>query len=570
MTITKIAVVSATMAMLATAFVGAQRTFGGFWVTSDADPQRTGWVPSDAFISVKTLTDDPAGFKAQWKVKTDNGARGMTALNQGVTITGLNLFTPGSYVSGSSNNFYMFDDDTGNIMWSRKIDAPIAGAPTLECPGGVSGSMARMGPVTPPAAPAARGGGRGDRGGYTSAVGDPGTGVPPLPGRGPARGDPPPGGTVPVVGLASFSPIPDPPMTPIFSVASNGIMYFLGAASGLDLTRPAPFVPANARVSDLVAVDNMVYAATMNGCGGVPNGIWAMDVQSAVKTVVSWRTNGGSPVGGVTVAPNGTILATIGPSRLPSSATSFSNAVVSLDPKTLQLKDWFTMPNANFATAPMVFAHGSRDVVAVATKDGRVVLLDAASLGGADHATPLLASPAYSAAKTDYASPGLATWVEALAADAPPTLTGTRWIVLPVATPASTLPMSHGPAPNGALVGLEVGDAGGKPTLTPTWVSRDLTSPSMPIVLNGVVFGLSRGIYHPASGTVAVAERVRRSTPAVLYAFDATTGREVWNSGKEITSFVPGRSLWTSAGQVFVGTHDSTVYAFGYAMERFN
>ena len=63
-------------------------------------------------------------------------------------------------------------------------------------------------------------------------------------------------------------------------------------------------------------------------------------------------------------------------------------------------------------------------------------------------------------------------------------------------------------------------------------------------------------------------ERVSRSSPAVLYALDSATGKELWNSGKAITSFVHSAGLWSSDGQVYVATYDSTVYAFGFAMDR--
>ena len=46
------------------------------------------------------------------------------------------------------------------------------------------------------------------------------------------------------------------------------------------------------------------------------------------------------------------------------------------------MKDWFTQPAAEFVTGPTILRHNDRDIVAAATKDGRVLLLDAASLGG--------------------------------------------------------------------------------------------------------------------------------------------------------------------------------------------
>ena len=69
-----------------------------------------------------------------------------------------------------------------------------------------------------------------------------------------------------------------------------------------------------------------------------------------------------------------TLLAAIGPGSVTGDGKA--NAIVALDPRTLQLKDWFTQPTAEFVTGPTVFRHGTKDVVAAATKDGRVILLD--------------------------------------------------------------------------------------------------------------------------------------------------------------------------------------------------
>ena len=105
---------------------------------------------------------------------------------------------------------------------------------------------------------------------------------------------------------------------------------------------------------------------------------------------MSWATNGGTVVGPVAVTSSGVLLAAVGAGTVTGDGKA--NAIVALDPKTLAVTDWFTRPDAEFATGPSVFRQGDREIVAAATKDGRVVLLDAAALGGADHATPLATS----------------------------------------------------------------------------------------------------------------------------------------------------------------------------------
>lgn len=59
------------------------------------------------------------------------------------------------------------------------------------------------------------------------------------------------------------------------------------------------------------------------------------------------------------------------------------------------------------------------------------------------------------------------------------------------------------------------------------------------------------------------------NTPfTILYALDAATGKELWNSGTTITSFVHGVGPSAGDSQVYVVTHDGTVYAFGIPLER--
>jgi outer membrane protein assembly factor BamB len=53
----------------------------------------------------------------------------------------------------------------------------------------------------------------------------------------------------------------------------------------------------------------------------------------------------------------------------------------------------------------------------------------------------------------------------------------------------------------------------------------------------------------------------------VLYALDAATGRELWSSGTTIGSFARV-GLAGGGGQVYVVTHDNTLYAFGIPLEH--
>lgn len=572
------------------------------WLTAGGDAQRTFWIRTDPKISVASMS--APGFELQWSTKLDNRARGVNGLQHGVTANGVTLFVPMSIVAGSSNNIYAIDNDIGYVVWQRQFEAALPAA-TAQCPGGITAGATRIVPLVPPeitTPPAGRGAQS-----YRSVIGEPGQGVP-LEGRaGRGQGGPPapaaPPAAAPAGAPAGAAPQPVPPpgganpQTPpaaapgrqggggggrgpqgpgipgapqsagggglgrpsgvVYAVSSDGMLRVLGLPSGKDIQRPAPFVPANARWSDTIAVNTTLYATTTGNCGGAPNAVWAIDLASESKPVVSWKSDGGPIVGRLAFSTDGTVFAAIGPGT--ATGDGKVNAIVSLDPKTLQVKDWFTQSGVEFVTGPTVFKHNDRDVVAAGTKDGRILLLSAASLGGGDHATPLHAS---SPIGTPIAGNALATWQEmtitpppAAAAPAPPaggggaplqpTITyGTRWILAPTS--------------NG-IAALKLADPGSSPALTRGWTTQGLTAPDTPIVVNGVVFALSSGRSSTPGG---------RGNAAILRAYDGTSGKELWTSGKAMTTPAAPGSFWSALSQIYVGTNDGTLHAFGFLDER--
>jgi outer membrane protein assembly factor BamB len=573
---------------------------GSEWLTARGDAQRTSWIRTDSKISVASMSKP--GFELQWKTPLDNANRQAYGLGQGVTANGVTLFVPMSVVTGSSNNVYAIDNDTGYVVWRRHFDVPVT-APTPSCPGGTTSAATRIVGLTPPpiAAPA-QGGGRAAQG-YRSVLGEPGEGAPvdvrgragaqpagapntagrgttspqrqggaarsDTPGRGAAGAAPQGGG----FGRGpSGPPIPGAPADQFarggfgrpsgvaYVTSSDGVLHVMGLQSGKDIQRPAPFVPANARWSDPIAVNSTLYTSTSGGCGGAPDAIWAIDLESESKPVVSWKS-GGPLVGLLSFTTDGTLVAAVGP---PTSGTSDGkpNAIVTLDAKTLQVKDWFSAPGVEFATGPTIFKHGDREIIAAATRDGRLLLFDAASPGGANHATPLTSAPLGGSP----AANALTSWQEmtitpapapaAVAPTAPPAApaavaappapivtVGTRWILAPLA---------------GSIVGLELVESAGTLSLSRGWTSGGFVAPAAPIVVNGVVFVLD-GRSATAGGG---------GTSAVLHAYEGVTGKELWTSAKTMTSAAAPGSFWSAFGQVYVGTSDGTLYAFGFADER--
>jgi outer membrane protein assembly factor BamB len=217
----------------------------------------------------------------------------------------------------------------------------------------------------------------------------------------------------------------------------------------------------------------------------------------------------------------------------------------------LTQKDWFNVDGSPFTSNPIAFQYKSKDLIVAANKDGRLYVLDSASLGGADHKTPLSKSAPVSTAVQ--ASAGLASWQDAA---------GTRWIAVTLGGPAQSetkFAMANGAVSKGALAAFTLVDQNDVPTLQPQWISRDLAAAVTPVAVNGVVFALASG---------EASARGQKSTPAVLYALDAATGKELWSSGTTITASAKGVGPSAGDSQVYVVTTDGTLYVFGMPMER--
>jgi hypothetical protein len=575
-----------------TAYTQFRGAAGAEYSTAGMNPQRTSFSKTDRYISKDAF--GKGGFQLQWKLKLASGAaRDFSVV--GGTTSGGGLTKPLNAILTSNNAITTVDDDTGFPGWVKHFDiAAPASSATSACPAGLTANASRP-VVLAPAAAAGRGGGAfaaaGGRApvGYRSVLGDPGQGLPSdvvtrggrAPAAAPAAGAAAAPGGSPGAGAAAGSgaaarggagggaaagggggnvftqnPTYKSPFSAgrfgsgggFFVVTSDGVLHTIGDGSGKDLQPPVKFLPPNARVSDLTAVPEnndawhsfVIYAATENGCGGAPNRVWAINLADDAQPITHVDT-GASVVGDPAFGPDGTIYVAVGKG---AAGSGYSNAILALTPKTLAVKDLFTDPKADFVSTPAIISVGDKEVVAEASRDGRVYLLDTASLK-----SPLFVSPAYSNSKNGYTPPALAAWTES---------DGTTYIAEPFAGAGPS--GLNATVANGGILALKVSDSGTSLSLAPAWVSPDMTSPAGPVIVNGVVFALSTGESHAA---------LQKSVPAVLLVLDSASGQQLWSSGKEITSPVAGTPLWLGAGQAYVATSDGTLYGFGFSEERY-
>lgn len=511
-------------ALAGTGIVHAQGRGGGAWTTAGGDAQRTNALRTDPRISVESA--QKPGFQLLWKRQLAAGSR-TPSPSQPVLLPNIISYKGFKALAflGAGDAVYSIDYDLNRVFWERRL-APGA-APSGNGCERASAVVTRSTPLWQGGGTPSRGSGPGGRGAPAGVQG-----------RGRAGGG--------AGGRGGGNNV--------WAVSSVGMVHTLNPQTGEDMNPPARLAAGGAGFAGAVFVNGVLYAAARGSCAGVANGVYAIDLAENGNTVTSWDSKGAPIAGslGPAFGADGTIYVATG--RASGPDTSFENAVIALDSSTLTAKDWFTA-DAPFTSSPSVFMAGERMVVAASNADGSLYVLDASALGGPDHRTPLAKSPRYSTGR-DFTPGALSAWSDA---------DGTRWIAVATAgkpDPAAAFQSSNGAISNGGVVAFKLDAGSTAPALQPAWSSRDIAAPGSPIVLNGVVFAVSNGDYRAGAGAP------KRGGRAVLYALDAATGKELWNSGNAIASYVPGVPLSGGDGQVYVATADGTLYAFGIPLEH--
>jgi outer membrane protein assembly factor BamB len=519
-------IISLWICLLACAVTAFAQRGGNDWMTDNADAQRTATIKVDSKIN-KDSVAKPGAVQFLWKLKLKNTPHQLNNLSAPSTLErliGYRGFRMLGFVGGSGDNIITIDTDLGRLEYEKKLPTSSAASTgTLACPGGMTTSVVR--PTTSVIAAGGGGGfGPGRNTPAKSTVGEPWAGATTLANVRPPQG-PPPG---PPPGAQQGPPRPNQPPTGggfgsganlIYALASDGMLHSMHLSNGQEYQPPVKFLPPGANANGLIIVNGKAYAVTAQSCNGVANGLWAYDFEA--KQTSTWK---GDVVGsaGAAFGGDGTIYVTT------------TNGVTALDPKTLQAKSSYS--GQEFSSTPVVFEFKGKTLIVAATKTGSMHLLDAANLSSALATMP--------ATGKEFAPGALASWQDA---------SGTRWILIPT---------------NNAVIAWKVVEQSGGVSLQFGWASRELVSPLTPTIINGVVFATSSGEFRTADNKVTAAQRAARSKPAVIYALDGTTGKELWHSGTTIKSFARGNALSGGMGQFYLTTFDGTLYAFGFPIEH--
>ncbi len=493
----------------------AAATRASEWLTFGGDPQRTGWAKTETLISPATV----GKMKLGWKLKLDNAARELTALSSPVIVEG--LYTPAGVkdiviVAGSADKLFAIDADTGALMWQKQLAAE--GKPLL-----------------PPDWLCAN--------------------------------------------ALNATPVIDRDSRTVYVIASDGKLHALNVVNGEDLFAPQQFTPPFSKPWSLNLVDGRLYASISQGCNRAKSGVYIMNLRADSRPITFFQsdTAGGGiwGRGGVSYSANTKMVyGATGDGPWDPSVGKYADTVLAVTPDG-KLADYYTPENRNWlthkdldmgTTTPAIFPFGGRELLAATGKEGVLFLLDTAALGGADHRTPLFRSVHYTNENQLFEGRGFWGAFATQEDD-----TGARWLYAaaygPAASEAPKFQQTWGDAPHGSIMAFNVVAEGKAVSLKPIWISHDMSVPDPPVVANGVLFSLSTGEdtqqVDPTGRLLTSAERMgSRASHAVLYAFDARTGKELYSSGDTITNWTHFSGLAVSNGRVYVVTHDSTIYAF--------
>lgn len=488
------------------------------WTTSSYNPQRDAWQRHEDAITPQNV----AGMKLLWKLKTDNKTMGMQSFREPLIVSGIS--TSGgtktlAILAGSSNEVFAVDVASGELVWKKPLKwASSQPQEPGEGRGFICTNALSATPVITPA-------GEGERTFYV--------------------------------------------------LTTDGYLHLLDPGTGEDKQAPVQMLPAvYGKPYGLNLVKGVVFTITGQGCGGVPNALYAYNTVTKKVTMSTPPQGGLWGTAGPAIGADGTIYFESGDHPYDAKTGQLSTSVqaYTFADDALKLKDyytptnyeWLTKRDLDLNTTPVVFPYKERELLVGGGKEGRFFMLDSKSIGGADHQTPLFRSELIANANVNFQTEGtwgsFAAWKDK---------SGTQWVLAPNGGPTtSKFPINYGDTPNGGILAFKIEDKAGKPVMSSAWQSADMMTAEPPVVANGLVFVLAGGEYTGQTndvegGLYSAEDRIKRSIPAKLFVLDGQTGKQLYSSGDQIASFLHQAGLSVAGGRVIFGTFDGTIYCFG-------
>jgi hypothetical protein len=492
------------------------------WRMTGANAGQSGSKKGESAFTPESIS---ANFKLLWKLKLGqptNGARSFSEPLLAARLINRQGFKDLVYWS-SADTLFAVDYELGVLAWKKHYDMsafkPASGCDvsslsvTMEPPLVINFRARRQRP--------------------------PGTPRPP---------DPPPAkaserklGVAPGGGYFGFKGI--------YVLTPDGMLHEQVITTGTDFAPPVKFLPApGASAYGLNFADKTIYSSVGRDCTGTPNGVWAIDLAAGDYPVKSYASRKVRPLSltGPVITPQGNSLLVTGAGNSDATAGVYASSVVSLS-KDMKVQDWYT-PNGGMASyesvSPVTLNFKDKQLVIAPGKNGSLALLDAASLAGTDHQTPLFETAPFAKPGEKHGWDGFATWEDK---------DGALWVFASV---SSAITLSDGrlkPTTHGGVVAFKADDANGKLMLNPVWVSGDMVNPAPPRVVNGIAIALAGG---------------DASTNARLHIFNAASGVELYSSKDEIPTYTQLSGVSVGDSHVFFTDHDNVLYSFGIALEH--
>ena len=497
----------------------------GDWSLTGADAGHSGWQKGERSLSPNNIATD---FKFLWKIKLGQPSKLPPTFSEPLLagrLINAQGFKDIVYWS-SADTLYAVDSELGDLLWKKEFPTKDA-LPASGC--GVSSLDILMEPPVVINFNARRKRKPGE----------------PAPHR-----DPPPKPNERRLGNGTTGAFAG--LKGIYVLTPDGMLHEQVMTTGADFAPPVKFLPAaNTSPFGLNFFDHTIFTVTGHGCGATPNALWAIDLTSADYPVASYPTQQ-IPLldpAGPLITPDGSAILVTGRGTSSSNKELDAGGVVAVS-KDMKAEDWYVpeggMANYQFIS-PVTFRYKEMQLVVAPGDDGRIALLDAASLGGTDHHTPLFETPPVSSPGQKHGWDGFATWEDK---------GGTAWVFASVSAGISLNDpaiKSNGPAAHGAIVAFKVDESNGKMALTPAWISPDMVNPAPPRVTNGVVIALSSG---------------DASTHAILHVLNAATGEELYSSKDLIPTYTGLSGMAVGDSHAFFTDHDNVLYSFGIGLEH--
>lgn len=488
----------------------------GQWMTFGHDPQRSGFASDEHAFSAANVGE----MGLLWKTAVPNQPLSMNGLTAPLVVRGVKSAQGNRnlvIVAGSSDHAWALDAETGELVWS--VDFKLREArPTNGdwlCPNALNAT-----------------------------------------------------------------PVIDPKRSRVYVVSSDGVLHALALGDGHDAQPPAQFVPAYSKMWSLNYVDGVLYTSISQGCAHAQSGVAAIDPDEPGRPVTRFfsAANGAGVWGrgGVSVDDEGNIYGVTGDAPFDPPANEFGDTVFRLTAHTLQLAGYYTPADWQYLTrrdldmgtsTPIVFRVGAHAYTAVGGKEGAIYVTDVSAMAGTDHHTTAYISPRYVNVQQTFERNGIWGAMSTFRDGS-----GRQWLYVPTwgePTKEAVFPQSYGTVKDGSLMAfLVTEDSEHKVSVVPAWMSANIAVPDPAAIAGEVIFVLGTGedtrqVNNGDINQLLTGRESRASGHAILYALNATTGKQLWSSGDAISGWTHFSGLAVGDGKVFVTTHDGGIYAFG-------